>query len=152
MTNGYSFLSVSLAHFYYHYIINFFYDRGIPVSTSIGFCLTLLPLLSMDLESIFGQGHFIRRIPESQLSTPEGYLDSIRSPAPPSLEEGSNDDDDDGDEAVVDVADKTTPIPEEVYDNDDDIDEESGFIVTKTTSDSDDALPTNEETPLLSGK
>jgi hypothetical protein len=43
---------------------------------------------------------------------------------------------------------------DEVYGDydDDDIDEESGFIVTKSTSDSDGALPTNEETPLLSRK
>ena len=85
----------------------------------------------MDLETIFGQGHFIRRIPESQLSTPEDYLDSIRSP-----------------NVVADVVEKTTAMPEE----DDDIDEESGFIVTESTSDSDGALSTNEETPLLSGK
>ena len=85
----------------------------------------------MDLETIFGQGHFIRRIPESQLSTPEDYLDSIRSP-----------------ETVADVVEKTTAMSEE----DDDIDEESGFIVTESTSDSDGALSTNEETPLLSGK
>lgn len=63
----------------------------------------------MDLETIFGQGHFIRRIPESQLSTPEDYLDSIRSP-----------------DVVADVVEKTTAMSEE----DDDIDEESGFIVT----------------------
>lgn len=85
----------------------------------------------MDLETIFGQGHFIRRIPESQLSTPEDYLDSIRSP-----------------DVVADVVEKTTAMSEE----DDDIDEESGFIVTESTSDSDGALSTNEETPLLSGK
>lgn len=85
----------------------------------------------MDLETIFGQGHFIRRIPESQLSTPEDYLESIRSP-----------------DVVADVVEKTTAMSEE----DDDIDEESGFIVTESTSDSDGALSTNEETPLLSGK
>ena len=85
----------------------------------------------MDLETIFGQGHFIRRIPESQLSTPEDYLESIRSP-----------------DVVADVVEKTTAMSEE----DDDIDEESGFIVTESTSDSDGALPANEETPLLSGK
>jgi hypothetical protein len=109
----------------------------------------------MDLETIFGQGHFIRRIPESQLSTPEDYLDSIRSPSlssHPSLEEGSNDanddDDDDDDNDNADVVEKTTAMSEE----DDDIDEESGFIVTKSTSDSDGALPTNEETSLLSWK
>lgn len=85
----------------------------------------------MDLETIFGQGHFIRRIPESQLSTPEDYLESIRSP-----------------NVVADVVEKTTAMSEE----DDDIDEESGFIVTESTSDSDGALSTNEETPLLSGK
>ena len=34
----------------------------------------------MDLESMFGPDHFLRRIPEAELSTPEGYLDSLRPP------------------------------------------------------------------------
>ena len=40
----------------------------------------LLSVLSMDLESMFGPDHFLRRIPEAELSTPEGYLDSLRPP------------------------------------------------------------------------
>jgi len=54
---------------------------GLPVLTSsLGFCIVLLSVLSMDLESMFGPDHFLRRIPEAELSTPEGYLDRLRPP------------------------------------------------------------------------
>merc|ERR1711935_1213095 len=97
---------------------------GIPVSTSIGFCLVLLPLLSLDLDTIFGQGHFIRRIPESELSTPEGYLESLRPssvPLPPEEENSMIEYDDAVEEIIMS---KTTlpPASTKVAD------EESGFL------------------------
>ena len=53
-----------------------FAHSGTPVSTSLGFCLTLLPLLSIGFPSIFGtsEDYFIRTVPLAALSTPEDYL------------------------------------------------------------------------------
>mmetsp|Transcript_6476 Transcript_6476/g.7274 ORF Transcript_6476/g.7274 Transcript_6476/m.7274 type:complete len:866 (+) Transcript_6476:189-2786(+) len=97
---------------------------GIPVSTSIGFCLVLLPLLSLDLDTIFGQGHFIRRIPESELSTPEGYLESLRPaasvPLPPEEEDSMIEYDDAMEEEIMSKT--TLPASTKVDD------EESGFL------------------------
>jgi len=126
-------------------------NRGIPVSTTIGFCLTLLPLLSMDFETIFGgrDDHFIRRVPESELSTPEAYLESIRSPSPPA--------DSRTDKYYIDDM-KKSMIPDDEGDEDDEEEGmESAIAVTLDSDDKDDIgvdieAPrlTNEETPLLS--
>ena len=100
------------------------------MSTSIGFCITLLPFLSVNLEFFFGRDHFIRRIPESELSTPEDYLESTtthpQAPSPRqihrSAKDGSN-------ETIFEEG-------EEDGDGSDEVDTE--------------APPVNEETPLLS--
>merc|ERR1712238_14903 len=85
--------------------------------------------LSLDLDTIFGQGHFIRRIPESELSTPEGYLESLRPSVPLPSEEDSMIEYDD---AVEDISSKTISPAKKVDDDDDDnvdeIDEESRFL------------------------
>jgi hypothetical protein len=48
------------------------------VATSFGFCLAMMPLLSLDSIKVFGEGHtLIRHIPYSELSCPEEYLDKI---------------------------------------------------------------------------
>ncbi len=49
------------------------------MSTSLGFCFTLIALLVMDIGSFFGQSedYFIRFVPEAELSTPEEYLKSL---------------------------------------------------------------------------
>jgi hypothetical protein len=44
---------------------------------SFGYVFALLPLLSLDSESVFGQGSFLRHIPFLELSTPEEYLASV---------------------------------------------------------------------------
>mmetsp|Transcript_12607 Transcript_12607/g.31761 ORF Transcript_12607/g.31761 Transcript_12607/m.31761 type:complete len:612 (-) Transcript_12607:227-2062(-) len=49
---------------------------GIPVSTSLGFCFTLIALLAMDLVGD-REDYFIRTISEAELSTPEDYLKSM---------------------------------------------------------------------------
>ncbi len=51
-------------------------NSGTPVSMTLGFCLTLLPLLSIGFPSIFGtsEDYFIRTVPLAALSTPEDYL------------------------------------------------------------------------------
>lgn len=51
--------------------IAFYVSSGAPVSTTLGFCLTLFPLLSFVGEQ---EDYFIQMIPESELSTPENYL------------------------------------------------------------------------------
>ncbi|KAG7351681.1 urea transporter [Nitzschia inconspicua] len=91
----------------------------IPVAMSFGFCFALLPLLSLDPETVFGSGHtLIKRIPEEDLSCPEEYLDKI---APPPVmkemdEEGKDDNDvEAGDdniktEEMLDVPKETTPL------------------------------------------
>ena len=53
--------------------IAFYVSSGAPVSTTLGFCLTLFPLLSFVGEQ---EDYFIQIIPESELSTPENYLSS----------------------------------------------------------------------------
>lgn len=57
-------------------LASFIISRGIPVSTSLGFCFTLIGLLAMDL---FGdrEDFFIRTISEAELSTPEDFLKSM---------------------------------------------------------------------------
>jgi hypothetical protein len=40
-----------------------------------------MPLLSLDPETVFGKGSFIRHIPFLELSTPEEYLASVAPPA-----------------------------------------------------------------------
>ena len=46
---------------------------------SFGFCFALLPLLSLEPETVFGRGHkLIKLIPFSDLTTPEEYLDKIQ--------------------------------------------------------------------------
>jgi len=144
---------------------------GIPVSTSIGFCLVLLPLLSLDLDTILGQGHFIRRIPESELSTPEGYLESLRPAVPLPPEEDSMIEYDDAVEEEEILSKTTLPASTKVAD------EESGFLEEKEGGEEEDTFDifhekeeeettvveriatddieaavvptTNEETPLL---
>ncbi len=54
----------------------FYFFRGIPVSTSLGFCFTLIALLAMDLVGD-REDYFIRTISEAELSTPEDYLKSM---------------------------------------------------------------------------
>lgn len=50
---------------------------------TFGFCFALLPLLSLDPESVFGSGHtLIKRIPDEDLSCPEEYLEKIAPPPP----------------------------------------------------------------------
>lgn len=62
-------------------------NRSIPVAMSFGFCFALVPLLSLDMPTLFpstGGAAFMRRIPILELSTPEEYLQLI---APPKEEE-----------------------------------------------------------------
>jgi len=92
---------------------------GSPVSTSLGFCITLLPILSIGYPSIFGnrEDYFIRTVPYAELSTPEGYLKGIACDVetPEKMETG-----------VASLKeDSETKIEEDL------------------------AVPTNEETPLL---
>ena len=54
--------------------VAFYVSSGAPVSTTLGFCLTLFPLLSFVGEQ---EDYFIQMIPESELSTPENYLYSL---------------------------------------------------------------------------
>ena len=73
------------------------------MSTSLGFCLTLLPLLSIGIPAFLGNGedYFIRTVPKSELSTPEDYLKSmdedmdidLSSASPPT--NGNSEEDDD---------------------------------------------------------
>eukprot|EP00535_Pseudo-nitzschia_heimii_P004948 CAMPEP_0197189136 /NCGR_PEP_ID=MMETSP1423-20130617/19219_1 /TAXON_ID=476441 /ORGANISM="Pseudo-nitzschia heimii, Strain UNC1101" /LENGTH=689 /DNA_ID=CAMNT_0042641173 /DNA_START=93 /DNA_END=2162 /DNA_ORIENTATION=- len=90
---------------------------GTPVSTSLGFCLTLLPLLSMDFGTILGnrESYFIRNIPESELSTPEDYLKSIDSSLPDlDIDSDSSKDEETGTgSAVVAIENDETQDPEE---------------------------------------
>ncbi|KAG7365781.1 urea transporter [Nitzschia inconspicua] len=91
----------------------------VPVAMSFGYCFALLPLLSLDPETVFGSGHtLIKRIPEADLSCPEEYLDKI---APPPVmremdEEGKDDndveagDDNNKTEEMLDVPKETTPL------------------------------------------
>lgn len=67
------------------------------MSTSLGFCVILLPLLSMDLASNFGNWEycFIRTVPESELSTPEEYLKRMDSSPSDHPTDNTNSDDDD---------------------------------------------------------
>jgi hypothetical protein len=45
---------------------------------SFGYCFALFPLLSLEPESVFGEGHkVIRHVPVSELTTPEEYLQKI---------------------------------------------------------------------------
>ena len=83
---------------------------GTPVSTSFGFGLTLLPLLSLDFGSILGnrESYFIRTVPESELSTPEDYLKSIDS-SPPVLDTDSSSKDEDETGMKVDDDDEEDP-------------------------------------------
>jgi len=95
---------------------------GAPVSTSLGFCLTLLPLLSIGFPSILvhREDHFIRSVPESELSTPEDYLKGI-------------------------WFEHLTDSSSEEVDGDD-------LVATTVLEDEEDVeapAPTNEETPLL---
>ena len=46
------------------------------MSTSLGFCFTLIALLAMDLVGD-REDYFIRTISEAELSTPEDYLKSM---------------------------------------------------------------------------
>lgn len=88
---------------------------GIPVAMSFGFCFALLPLLSLDPESVFGINHtLIRRIPADELSCPEEYLEK-HAPPPPikevldaDVETGKSDAD--KEEDVVEVQNETTPL------------------------------------------
>jgi hypothetical protein len=62
---------------------------------SFGFCLALLPLLSLDLESVFGAGQtLLQRIPIGELSCPEEYLEKMFPPPLPSKVVPEDDDDD----------------------------------------------------------
>jgi hypothetical protein len=54
---------------------------NIPVVMSFGFCLALLPLLSLDPALVFGNGHsLLQRIPADELSCPEEYLAKLYPP------------------------------------------------------------------------
>jgi len=111
---------------------------GAPVSTSLGFCITLLPLLSMDLGSIFGnrEDYFIQTVPESKLSTPEEYLKSIdSSPSDHPTDSSSSSDEDD------DVEKNALSSEENKVESEDD---------GAGTEEDLESPPTNEETPLLS--
>lgn len=100
-----------------------FVHRGTPVLTSLGFCITFLSLLSIGFPSIFAnrKDYFIRMVPYSQLSTPEGYLKGIEC-----------------DVETLEILEST----------------ETGAASTEKDSatkiEEDLAVPTNEETPLLS--
>jgi hypothetical protein len=55
-------------------------NSNLPVVMSFGFCFALLPLLSLDPESVFGSGQtLIQRIPTDELSCPEEYLAKMAS-------------------------------------------------------------------------
>jgi hypothetical protein len=72
---------------------------------TFGFCFSLLPLLSLDPESVFGSGHtLIQRIPDSDLSCPEEYLEKI---APPPSKTLDDDEDDEGDVETGEVEKET---------------------------------------------
>ena len=105
------------------------FSRSISVAMSIGFCLAVIPLLSLDMQSVFpdtGGGAFMRRIPLLELSTPEEYLQLIAPPpstSPPGNESSGDDveqcgggdkeheeDDDDDDEKNDHVASESTPL------------------------------------------
>ena len=98
---------------------------------SIGFCLSVIPLLSLDMQSVFpetGGGAFMRRIPLLELSTPEEYLQLISPPSPENEssaddveqcdccvgggdgEENEEEDDDDGNGNDHHVASESTPL------------------------------------------
>jgi len=89
---------VSLAHSFLFSHFSFFRYRGTPVPTTLGFCLTLLPILSMGFPSMEREEtYFIRTISESELSTPEDYLKSLEENAPDDLantDSSSRDEDD----------------------------------------------------------
>lgn len=83
---------------------------GMPVSTSLGFCFTLIALLAMDLPEVFGiPVDFITIVPETELSTPEDYIKSLEvdQPTDSSSEEG-----DDIEKGVVEeeTPDEGTPL------------------------------------------
>jgi hypothetical protein len=66
-----------------------------------------LPLLSLDPESVFGSGHtLIQRIPDSDLSCPEEYLEKIAPPPSKTLDD-DDEDDDEGDVETGEVENET---------------------------------------------
>ena len=78
-----------------------------PVSTSLGFCFTMIPLLAMDLGELFGTpDYFIRIVPETELSTPEEYIKSLDSDQP------TDSSSEEGDDIEKGVADEGTPLLE----------------------------------------
>lgn len=92
-----------LINFHVFLCLIFEISRGTPVSTSLGFCITLIPLLAMDLGSIFGnqEDYFIRNVPESELSTPEEYLKSMVVSSSDHPTDSSSDEDDDVEENAL---------------------------------------------------
>ena len=106
------------------FILSLLIERGAPVSTSLGFCLTLLPLLSIGVPSMGnGEDYFIRAVPTLELSTPEGYLNSMED----------------------DFINPSSSSPTEIaIDEDEDVEKNAGM-----ETEVEESLP-NEETPLLS--
>ena len=95
-------------------------SSGTHVSTSIGFCLTLLPLLYTDFGSIFGnrEEYFIRTVPTSELSTPEEYLKSMDQTPPTRPTDGGRSDDETGIESdVVEIVTDDAENPETAFVN-----------------------------------
>mmetsp|Transcript_53630 Transcript_53630/g.130640 ORF Transcript_53630/g.130640 Transcript_53630/m.130640 type:complete len:130 (+) Transcript_53630:1470-1859(+) len=94
----------------------------ISVAMSIGFCLAAIPLLSLDMQSVFpetGGGVFMRRIPLLELSTPEEYLQlNASSPADKTPEDeaaadvacGGGDEEEDDDDGNDQFASESTPL------------------------------------------
>ena len=101
------------------------------MSTSLGFCLTFLPLISVDLGSIFGnrEDYFIRTVPESELSTPEDYLKRIEDSSPPGH--------------PADISSSSSSDKDE--DEEDDVEKNASSPDEGTVEEP----PTNEGTPLL---
>lgn len=59
-------------------LVSFPIHSGIPVAMSFGFCLAMMPLLSLDSTKVFGEGHtLIRHIPYTELSCPEEYVNIL---------------------------------------------------------------------------
>ena len=94
-------------------VFSFLYS-GIPVAMSFGFCFAVLPLLSLDPSSVFGQNHtLIQRIPSEELSCPEEYLESIAVVPAKKLEEEDVETGkaaDGSEDEIVEVQNESTPL------------------------------------------
>lgn len=87
--------------------------RSIPVAMTWGYVFALMPLLSINLDTVFGKGSFIRRIPFLELSTPEEYLASIAaSPDGEDIKEAKTAETMEGAEYVGDLEEAVFSLPD----------------------------------------